>query len=369
MPQLRKKYFDLIAGQPRPGGRLLRFFLRAASLPYSLVVRIRNWKFKLLGGGTKVGVPVVSVGNLTTGGTGKTPVVALIVEHLAGQSLHPGIISRGYQSISDDNGESGNDEKRVLKTLCPEAPHVQNADRIAAARECVSRFQAQILVADDGFQHRRLARDLDIVLVDALCPWGHGYLLPRGLLREPVSGLSRANLVILTRANEVSADRREKIWAEVHRHSSLPGEVEINFEPDELIDLAGNRSPVSGGTADSIGEGGSPQAVAFCGIGNPDGFRRTLAAAGFDIVDLFEFPDHHHYSRDDLVPIADRAQAENCGLVTTLKDLVKIQTGDLPADVSLRALNVRARITRGAELLEAELSKVASLARKQPESA
>lgn len=364
MLQLRKKYFEVIAGQPVPGGRLLRIFLRAASVPYSLAIRVRNWLFDLRGGVT-VGVPVVSVGNVTTGGTGKTPVVALIAEFLAGQAVQPGIISRGYRSMTEVDGETVNDEKRVLEILCPDVPHVQNGDRIAASRECLAKFRTDLLVADDAFQHRRLARDLDIVLVDALCPLGHGFVLPRGLLREPVGGLARADLVILTRAGEVTPERRDEIWKELHRHSLSFAEIEIDFEPGELIDLVGTRTPIPVDEADSNSPASEPPAtrrvVAFCGIGNPEGFRRTLSSAGFELVDLLAFPDHHHYTRDDLRELCARARTAGCGLITTLKDLVKINGEDIASDISLRALNIRARVSRGEEILRAELEKLAEM--------
>lgn len=352
MPQLRKKFFELIAGQPMPGGRLLRFFLRAASIPYSIAVRIRNRLIDLRPDSVhSAGVPVVSVGNITTGGTGKTPVVALLTDELAKRSLRPGIVSRGYRSLSDE----GNDEKRVLATLCPGTPHVQNSDRVAAARQCVSQFDAGILVADDGFQHRRLARDLNIVLVDALNPWGHDFVLPRGLLREPMPGLRRADLVILTRADQVSAERREQIWSQTRKWCGGVGEAEICFEPDELIGLAGNRTPVSEANLEH-------NFVAFCGIGNPAGFQQTLETAGFHVEEFIEFPDHHHFSPADIEAVAAKARRAGCGLITTLKDLVKIESS--PDDVPLRALNIRARVTRGEEILTAELDRIAALTGK-----
>lgn len=355
MLQLRKKYLELIAGQPVPGGRLLRFFLRTASIPYSLVVRLRNWLFDLRPGCViDVGVPVISVGNVTAGGTGKTPVVALVVNMLAEMSLRPGIVSRGYRSLPDE----GNDEKRVLATLCPDVPHVQNRDRVAAARECILGFDVNVLVVDDGFQHRRLARGLDIVLVDALNPWGHGFVHPRGLLREPLCGLRRAGLVILTRADQVSAERRAEIWQEARRWCSLSGEVEVVFEPDEMIDIAGKRSSLQQDSSCEKSAGPWQKTVAFCGIGNPTGFRITLEAAGFDIVDFIEFPDHHHYSPADVNTLTAKARAAGCGLVTTLKDLVKIR--ESPPDVPLRAVNIRACVRSGEEFLTAALKQAKS---------
>src|SRR5205823_12595962 len=146
-------------------------------------------------------VPVVSVGNLTAGGTGKTPCVEYVARVYRQWEVRVAVLSRGYGSHGGLN-----DEALVLEENLPDVPHLQGADRAALAAAAVEELESEVLVLDDGFQHRRLARDLDLVLLDATNPWGHGYLLPRGLLRESPKGLKRDGVVMLTRCDQVSGD-------------------------------------------------------------------------------------------------------------------------------------------------------------------
>lgn len=345
-----QRFLDLITGPPRSiTDRLLRGLLSVASWGYRCGVAFRNTLFDL--GIKKVHaapVPVISVGNLTTGGTGKTPTVAMLVCMLKEAGHRPGIISRGYRELS----EGGNDEARVLELLCPGTPHVQNRDRVLAADQVTKKQDkaddvCTVIIADDAFQHRRLRRDLDIVLIDALNPFGHGALLPRGLLREPVSGLRRANVVILTRADLVDKNSRASIWEIVERNNQTASKVELAFAPGGLVDKIGKQQTVE-----------HFDALAFCGIGNPEGFRKTLESAEVPIIDLVEFPDHHHYDQDDIQNLT--ATAEKLGaqaLITTLKDLVKIEAEWL-SSVSLLALNIEAQITSGEEALTEAISKI-----------
>ena len=171
-------FLDVISG--RQHGLLAavtRWGLSMLTPCYRAGVSIRNQLFDL---GWKrvhhVDVQVISVGNLTTGGTGKTPMVAWLAEWFRSQGKQPCIVSRGYRSLD----EGGNDERRVLEQLCPNVPHEQNRDRVVAARRAIETHKSDVLILDDGFQHRRLSRDVDIVLIDALNPWGYGRLLPRG---------------------------------------------------------------------------------------------------------------------------------------------------------------------------------------------
>ncbi len=351
-----QRFLELIDGPPRSlTDRLLRGLLRVASWGYRCGVAFRNSLFDL---GVKKShaapVPVISVGNLTTGGTGKTPVVAMLVRMLREAGHRPGIISRGYRELS----EGGNDEARVLELLCPGTPHVQNRDRVLAAGQVAEKQDGAdggctVIIADDAFQHRRLKRDLDIVLIDALNPWGHDALLPRGLLREPLSGLRRADIVILTRADLIDGSVRTGIWKVVEANNQVAARVELSFAPAGLVDKAGHQH-----TIDNSGEGG---VLAFCGIGNPDGFRKTLASAEIPIQELVAFPDHHHYDRSDLQQLIETTEKSGAGtLVTTLKDLVKIES-DWLGSATLLALNIEARVTSGEDLLVEAISKVTPL--------
>jgi tetraacyldisaccharide 4'-kinase len=290
---------------------------------------------------------VVSIGNLTAGGTGKTPLVAAVVEWFTSHGVRAAILSRGYRP----HAGAANDEKLVLDQLCPGVPHLQGADRVESARLACERHGAQVLVLDDGFQHRRLARDLDLVLVDALDPWGAGRLLPRGLLREPRSSLRRADAVILTRADQCSSDEKTRLMGEIRRFGPDEAPIEAVFRSTGLVNAEGTRAGID--SLDSV--------AAFCGIGNPDGFRRTLLDAGVRQVAAFRsFPDHHHYSEADLAGLAHWASEQRVSaLVTTQKDLVKIprrRLGELP----LWALTIRVEFTAGQDRLSKLLQCLAT---------
>ncbi|HEV8066906.1 MAG TPA: tetraacyldisaccharide 4'-kinase [Planctomycetaceae bacterium] len=331
---------DLISGRSRgPVAVLARGGLSIASLFYGAAVRTRNRAFDVGAiHAHRAPVPVVSVGNLTAGGTGKTPVVAAIVEWFTSHGVRPAILSRGYRP----HVGAANDEKLVLDQLCPGVPHLQGADRIESAHVACDRHGAQVLVLDDGFQHRRLARDLDLVLIDAIDPWGAGHLLPRGLLREPRASLRRADAVILTRADQCSANDKARLITEIRGFWRDEAPIEARFRPTGLVNADGAHAAI-----DSLGS-----VAAFCGIGNPDGFRRTLIAAGVERVAAFRtFPDHHHYSDADLAELAIWVREQRASAaVTTQKDLVKIPRCRL-GDVPLWAFTIRGEFPVGQERL------------------
>ncbi len=337
------RHRDLITGRSRgPLADVARGGLAFASLFSGAVVRARNAAFDVgVLRAHQAPAPVVSVGNLTTGGTGKTPIVAAIVEWFTSHGVRPAILSRGYRP----HAGAMNDEKLVLDQLCPGVPHLQGANRVESAAVACRQYGAQVLVLDDGCQHRRLARDLDLVLIDALDPWGSDRLLPRGLLRESHSALRRADAVILTRADLCPPEQKARIIDEIRRFGPDEPPIEAAFRPTGLINAAAEQAEV-----DSLAG-----VAAFCGIGNPDGFCRTLADAGLKHVAFRAFRDHHHYSTADLDDLARWAAQQNAAaLVTTQKDLVKIaqtRLGDLP----LWALAVRAQFTAGSERFSALL--------------
>ena len=332
----------------------LRSLLRVASIGYGGVAAARNMLFDLgIKRTHRASVPVISVGNLTTGGTGKTPVVAWVVNWLTGRGFRVAILSRGYRAIANDDasGEATNDEKLVLEQLCPGVPHVQNPDRVAGARTCVERHAAQVIVLDDGFQHRRLGRELDVVLLDATNPFGYGAVLPRGLLRESVRGLRRASVVAVTRCDQVTADDAERIARKVR--GIVPGSepIAISFPPNSALTPDGDET--------SLHEYRHKRVGAFCGIGNPDGFLGTLKSVGITPEWFRPYPDHHHYSRDDIESIAD--ETGGCDvLLTTLKDMVKLRR--VSADELLvRAVMIAAQIDAGQSHLTAALEEIAKV--------
>jgi tetraacyldisaccharide 4'-kinase len=271
--------------------------------------------------------------------------VAFLVRALQEQGFRPGIVSRGYRSLAAD----GNDERRVLELLCPGVPHVQDADRVAAAREVSAGGACDVVVADDAFQHRRLGRFLDVVLIDGLNPFGFDQLLPRGLLREPVSGLSRADVVIMTRADQTSEKTRVKVWEQVARWRPEAMPIEVAFEACGLVGLDGASEVV-----DSL----TGPVVAFCGIGNPSAFEQTLRDAGVSVAEYQTFPDHHEYTAEELASLVALARERTAGtLVTTLKDIVKLRGIGVPG-IPIFALDIRAKVVRGSNELTAALNSI-----------
>jgi tetraacyldisaccharide 4'-kinase len=343
------RFRALVGGQRRgPWPALLRGGLRLASWPYGLAVRARNrmydwgWREKY-----KAPVPVVSVGNLTVGGTGKTPCVEYVARLYRGCDRRVAVLSRGYGS---ERGR--NDEAMVLEENLPDVPHLQGPDRAALAATAVEELESEVLVLDDGFQHRRLARDLDVVLLDATNPWGHGHLLPRGLLREPPVGLRRAGAVVLTRCDQVGGAERGRLRDEVARLNPRVPVAETVHKPVDLN---------NGATSAALTRLRGRPVSAFCGLGNPEAFRRTLCDLGADVVAFRPFPDHHAYNRadvDDLRAWA-RRQAADGVVVTTQKDLVKLRLDDLGGR-ELWALRIRLHVEVGKDEFDHRLEQVLS---------
>ncbi len=346
---------EVLSGRDRSvGASLLRSGLSCAAPFYGLGVRLRNLAFDR-GWRTIRRVPaaVISIGNLTTGGTGKTPLVAWITNFLAAEGHRPAIVSRGYRSL--DKG--GNDEKRLMDQLCPGTPHLQNPSRFEAASTAIAEHSAGTIVLDDAFQHRQLHRDLDVVLIDALQPWGFGHLLPRGLLREPEKALARASIVILTRCEQTSAEGLRLLRREVAKWTSAPI-VESTFRATGLVNFEGERLAL-----DSLPR---ERVAAFCGIGNPEGFRRTLAEIGLpaETTPHRTFPDHHHYSTADVEDLARWAQSHSAtALLTTRKDLVKIPNSHI-GTASLWGVDLTLAFVDSAPLIE-RLRGVVSIATRK----
>lgn len=293
----------------------------------------------------RLSCPVLSVGNITCGGTGKTPTVARVVTDWLALGRRPAILSRGYGAR--DLGR-GNDERQVLDRALPGVLHLQGRDRVALGREAISRG-ADALVLDDGFQHVRLARDVDLVLLDALEPFGHGRTLPAGLLREPLDVLREATLFALTRPDQVRL--RTLTTLRSYLRSRFPGipQCEIQMKAAGWCALGAAGSVPSGAL-----EGRS--VLAFCGIGNPEAFRRQLLALGLEPRVFLTFPDHHPYSPGDLASIARQAaQRGLTQVVMTEKDAVKIAPGE--GREAWRYLRIEAHVSRGEDAYAGALSR------------
>ena len=339
------QYHSLISGRSnglRAG--TLRTALWAASVPYGWGVRFRNRLYDQgLKRSIRVNVPVVSVGNLTLGGTGKTPCVEYVARFYRECGLRVTILSRGY------GGNGGrNDEALVLEENLPDVPHLQGKDRVSLAQTAIEEIDAEILVLDDGFQHRRLQRDLDLVLVDATNPWGNGHLFPRGFLREPPSSLRRASVIVLTHCDQVEPESRIELRRSVSRRA---GDVALAEATHRAIELSNSEKVTS--FLDLLAR---RPVAAFCGIGNAESFRRTLTSLGAEVRSFRTYPDHHAYTREDVEDLRTWAgrEPEDSIIVTTQKDLVKIclkQLGHRP----LWALRIGLHIESGQEKLESKL--------------
>lgn len=336
----------LVDGTTRgPAASLARVALAGLAAPYGLAVACRNAAYDCgLLPVSRAAVPVISIGNLTLGGTGKTPLVAWTAALLARHGLRPAIVSRGYGAAPGERS----DEAAELAILLPGVPHVADRDRVAAAARATA-IEADAVVLDDGFQHRRLARDLDIVAIDATDPFGCGRLFPRGLLREPLRNAARAQALVLTRASSLAMADRVALRATLVAASrgAPPVWAEADHRPVGLRDAAGATRPLD--------ELRGRRVVAFAGIGNPAAFRDSLAALGADLVSFRPLPDHHAYTAADLESLAREAAAARADLaVTTLKDLVKIRRAAL-GEVPLAALEIAIEFAAGGDALEAAI--------------
>ena len=311
-------------------------------------------------------VPVICIGNISAGGTGKTPMVVWLARRLVGAGKRPGILSRGYGKAGVSGAES--DEARLYAERLGDLPRVAMPDRIQGVQLLVE-LGAGLIVMDDGFQHRRLTRDLDLVLVDVTRPWGlpapamganrlpvQAYL-PRGLLRESCKALRRAHAIVLTRTDQVSAgdlaefeSTLELLAPGVPRLLSqvTPRGLRPLFVSDVSCEQSASELPsLAGTTIDAVSA-----------IGNPDNFEASLKLLGAQVGEHRKFSDHHEYQPSDLAGLGVRAGVRR-RVVTTAKDAVKLfalgpeQLGCEAGDVWI--LDVEFQLQRGEDVLEALL--------------
>ena len=326
---------------------------------YGAIVRLRNAWYDRPGRAVRAAVPVISVGNLAVGGTGKTPLVAWIARRLQASGRAPSVVSRGYGGtagpgplvVSTGSGprvdaRSCGDEPHFLARSLPGTIVVVGSDRIEGAR-CAVTAGAGAVILDDGFQHRRLARDLDIVVLDGRAPFADAHLLPQGSLREPPAALSRAGLVVLTRLRE---DDPADGAIRAVRNTGYSGEVI----------RAGHRTI---GFHDASGSAcASPaRVVAFCGIGDPELFRGDLAAAGVADVRFHAFRDHQPYTTASWAALVAEAESLGIPLVTTEKDLSRLEAsvGPALAKAPLLVLKIEAVVWDDGALWDAVSAAVA----------
>lgn len=326
----------------------LRQAFRLASIPYGLAIAARNLAYQL---GWKKSfrsrLTVISVGNLSVGGTGKTPTVAWLAQWLREQDLRVAILSRGYGQL--DSGQ--NDEALELEMQLPDVPHLQHWDRVASALLADEELDMQVLLLDDGFQHRRLARDLDIVLIDASESKLAWRLLPGGLLREPFSSLRRAQVVVFTRCDQATKASIDELTKRVLRYNPRLLIAHASHRPSRVDEYPANSI--------SLGDLRGKKALAFCAIGSPSSFFATLTSLGITLVDQRTWPDHHAYTASDVQQLVAWTEQNRDidWVLCTRKDWVKLQMSKL-GSVRLGALVVELEITQAEADLKRQLVAV-----------
>lgn len=305
-----------------PLGRLYGVAIKARRALY------RSGRFRT----RELGAPVISVGNLTTGGTGKTPLVEWIANELAQKGLRVCILTRGYgrrrsgnrvivsngSEILANASQAGDEPLLLAERLQGLAAVICDADRVSAASWAKENLKSDLFVLDDGFQHLRVARDLNILTIDATNPWGNRRLLPAGILRESPAEMARADCIVITRADD--ANQTDELQRNIDELSVGRPTFRSHMTLRGLRQVAGHQSPVG---ADEIQ---ASRAVAFCGVGNPESFFSLVRRAGYQLCHTKTFRDHHIYSQADMDRVARESNKLGAQiLLTTAKDEVKLR--------------------------------------------
>jgi tetraacyldisaccharide 4'-kinase len=331
------------------------FILPPFSALYSLATRLRLAAYRRhLLSVSKLDAVVISVGNITTGGTGKTPLVEWVCRVLADEGKRVCVLTRGYRRqnpkeqvvVSDghkvlaDVTAAGDEPLLLARNLLGVAAVVCNSNRSEAGRWAISNLRSEVFVLDDGFQHLQLARDLNIVTIDATNPWGGG-MLPLGHLREPLGGLARADCLVLTRTegkpdlSSITAKLQKTVGQKPVFHSHMVTTGLRRLGGETLDPVSAIQKPVA----------------AFCGIGNPDSFFNQLRREGFELAVEQAFPDHHNYQQVEVDRIVAQAKGKGAvGILTTAKDAVKLSS--LHFEVPCYVLEIKILIEEEAQLIQ-----------------
>lgn len=346
---------------------ILRGIFRLLSYLYALVIRIRVFLYKHRLLRTKsLGCLVISVGNITVGGTGKTPVVEMIARELISGGRKVAILSRGYKSknqksndplmrvprnqklpkvISDGKDliasvETAGDEPYMLAKEIPQAVVLVDKNRVCAAKYAIKNFGVDTVILDDGYQYLRLNRQVNIVLIDCTNPFGRHRLLPRGILREPVKNLNRANIFFLTKTKGMDLYALKKKLNIINPKAEI---IETAHMPRYMND-------VYSGTKRDLKWLLGKRISCVSGIANPDGFEKVLVELGAQLVNCHRFPDHHIYKEEEINEIIRCAQLQNIqALITTEKDAVRFPEIIPPREFPLYYLRVEIEILSGAK--------------------
>lgn len=343
--------------------RVLLGFLKGVSKIYGAVVLLRKWFFRI--GVLRrwpLGCQVISVGNVTAGGTGKTPVVEIFARELTKQGRKVAILSRGYRRkekpflqrifsdkieppliVSDGrrvllDSETGGDEPYMLASNLPGVVVLVDRNRVKSGRYAIRKFGCDTLILDDGFQYQRLKHSHDIVLVDKTNPFGNGNLLPRGVLRETVNNIRRADFIFITKSDGKSEALRAKI-RKYNRHAEI---IECRHAPKRLKNVYGKSNK-------ELAWLNGKKVLALSGIAVPQSFENFLRGYGAELTECVRYADHHRYATQEVINVVNRAADLGCdALITTEKDAVRFPKLSTVA-VPVYYLRIEIEILRGAQ--------------------
>ncbi len=352
---------------------IVMFGLYIFSLIYETLVNIRLWGYQLgISGKDRLNCFVISLGNITVGGTGKTPTAQKLARVIQDMGYRVVILNRGYRAnwsgeigvVSDGEKilmteyEAG-DEAYMLAKHLPGVPVLIGTERSVTGQYAIENFGAEVAILDDGYQHWQLERDLDILLIDAVNVFGNGYILPRGTLRESISHISRADVCLITKIDQAEAGACEYIRETVRKYNDKAHIVESIHRPRRFLALGDWFADLTQEGVD-VAKIAGKKIMAVSAIGNPASFERTLRDLGAVVLESLRYPDHHEYTMNEMQDILQQADALGAeSIVMTEKDAVKIPDEVARADwsIPIYVICVEVQLQAGSEDFQAELKR------------
>ncbi len=344
---VKEYYLSILSGQQKGLiAAIVKSTLSTFTLPYLAILNTRNIFYNNgIVRSTKLPVKVISIGNITTGGTGKTPLVEFTVKYLRETGKKVAVLSRGYggNDSSQGNNEVVNDECLALRENLQDVPVLAGKDRVKNGRKAISDFQVDCMILDDGFQHLKLKRDLDIVVIDAINPFSGENLIPRGSLREPLKNLKRADLFIISHCNQSNEQIIKSIYTKLNRINKDAPVCESIHRPLYF-------DSIESGPALGLEWSKGKKIYAISAIGNPESFANTLDVLGANVIKHKMFQDHHVYTKNEMDKVISEAQSLGAdAIVVTQKDMVKIRKINT-IDANILSLKIEIEVTKGIEL-------------------
>jgi len=346
---VKEYYLSILSGRQRGFiAAVIKSTLFTCTLPYLIILNTRNALYKNdFIRRVRLPVKVISIGNITTGGTGKTPLVEFSVKYLSRIKKKVAILSRGYggNNYSQEDNEIVNDECLALRENLQDVPVLAGRDRVKTGEKAISDFGVDCVILDDGFQHLKLNRDLDIVVIDALNPFGGGNLIPRGSLREPLKSLKRADLFIISHCNQSNEQTIKSIYTRLNRINKGAPVCESIHSPVHIDNI-------TDGSILGLEWLKGKRIYALSAIGNPDSFVCTLEGLEADLIRHKVFQDHHVYAEEEIDDVISEAQSLGAdAIMVTQKDMVKIRKMNIK-DANILSLKIEIQITKGSDLYE-----------------